>query len=236
MTDTEPNCPARLARFRLECTDTVCSTSSMLAEPQTPLPCVESIERPGRCVHCYQAIERAPGAPHGPYCTGDSRCRECARLQREAVPPPAENREWREKAKARIPPVLSPAVLNEWRADADRWARFGVMPADETRVGCQRIATLIDALNDATADLQTFDDIEGSLEQIRSELERLTSELQRRLAAAGHRPPFSMQPVPIAPPRIGSPAAIAAEKERSTCAIHGRRFDADGHCPACDFD
>lgn len=155
--DTEPNCPSR----------------------RRPLPCIESIERPGRCVHCQQAIERAAGAPHGPYCTGDSRCRECARLQREAraetfpdaptpTPPPA--------AAAELPAAL----LEEWRSDADRWARFGVMPADETRLATQRIATLIAALLDARAGgelsaalLDKAAELEKRLEAIRAELWQL---------------------------------------------------------------
>ncbi len=208
--DTEPHCPARLARFRLELQDVAPDggslTARMLAEPQTPLPCIESSERPGRCVHCQQAIESAAGAPHGPYCTGDSRCRECARLQREARAWGGGGGESTTPTVGAPAPELPAALLEEWRSDADRWARFSVMPADETRLATQRIATLIAALLDARAGgelaaalLDKAAELETRVEALRLELSALSEAFARKpLAhAAPHRPPFSSQPVEI---------------------------------------
>jgi len=191
--DTEPNCPARLARFRLELDNTH-------AEPGAPLPCTESIERPGRCVHCQQAIERAAGAPHGPYCTGDSRCRECRRLLLETraaavtavLWSPAELAAASDRFRDEPAPELPAALLEEWRADAVRWqadARnweiIGVTPPAETRIATQRIVTLIDALNASrrvagelgAEALARASELEQRLEAIRVALASLTQQV-----------------------------------------------------------
>lgn len=220
MPTTEPNCPARLARFRLECGENV------TAAPLTPLPCIESIERPGRCVHCFQAIERAAGAPHGPYCTGDSRCRECARLLREArpaAPSPAADRDVERDAE------LDAELIDQWRRDAAKWPELEGYPEfTETlrsvpRVASARILTLIAALTDARrATLSSASELEQRLEAIRAELARLV-ELQNALVPEGlRRRPFSSTPVVI---ETDASCPVCEGRHRAGCRFAPQQAD-----------
>lgn len=194
---TEPHCPARLARFRLECGPNV------IVEPERALPCVESIERPGRCVHCYQAIERAAGAPHGPYCTGDSRCRECARVLREASPRVAEPPHVFGGLLEPEAPPLSPAELDALRTLArdptvlpsrctdhpDTWrALRRLLDAHDLLAAALRERT---AALDATAPalLDKAAELEQRLEAIRAELWQLSLPPRRGSGGSGGPPP-----------------------------------------------
>jgi hypothetical protein len=97
----------------------------------------------------------------------------------------------RESRAAELDDHPDDATLETWRSEADRWARYGVMPADETRAATQRIATLIDALRAARSanvelgrvTLETARELERRLEAIKSELSALNTRAARVDAA-----------------------------------------------------
>lgn len=231
------NCPARLARFGLELADTAPDdrTAGMLAN--VPLPCVESAERPGRCIHCQQPTLQSAGAPHGPFCTSiDAGCRECRRLQREAA------------SSASAAPAAAPApiesddqpdaeTLEAWRADADRWAREH--STGFSAVATRRLATLIHALTETRAERDRVKSLAGDALRRLGTVNRQTGELAKRVDTLTEslselqrqvlgrwgqigREPFSSTPVEITPNAVDR-----AESD------FRRTYEAPPHAPQC---
>lgn len=176
MSNREPNCPARVAAFRESLKKVALDTGSrMYAELHTPIPCVESIQTPGRCVHCERPMRNRP-EPHAD----------------KGFALPADDWEMLPTAALEHP---DDATLDAWRSDADRWARCG-MPVDE-RFATQRIATLIEALRQcrecnrelSALALSKAAELSARVEAMGSELKAL-----RSVALLRGRAPFSSTP------------------------------------------
>ena len=217
------NCPARLARFRLECVtlapDDGSRSASMQTEPNVPLPCVESLDQRGRCLHCQQPMLRGAGEPHGPFCTSiDSGCRECRRLQREAA-----------SSASAAPAAPAPApitsddqpdaeTLKAWRAEALSWRELESYPEFQDAArnalinSAQRVATLADALTETRAELARVKIVASDAIRRLGTFDSRTNELAGKIATLstsvaelwglvlGSRPVFSSRPVEIDPP------------------------------------